>query len=205
MGCQPWASWPSVSPAPEPSSQLCSGAAPRPSIALYSSFCCPYCCLVPKLNPSLCNPTDSCQQEALSATPGSSVLGICQARILEWVAISLQGNLLDQGIELKSAALAGRFFPTEPRTCHLNCCSRRASLLPNLPPPICLRQTTFVHGRALATTAGFFFFFFWMHLFIYSFWCLKLQIKWSVQLCQFKKISHFPILFQKKLHHILTQ
>ena len=103
---------------------------------------------------------DSCQQEALSATPGSSVLGICQARILEWVAISLQGNLLDPGIELKSAALAGRFFPTEPRTCHLNCCSRRASLLPNLPPPICLLQTTFAHGRALATIAVFFFFFF---------------------------------------------
>ena len=45
--------------------------------------------------------------------PGSSVHGILQARILEWVAIIPPGNLPDLGIEarsLMSPALAGRFF-----------------------------------------------------------------------------------------------
>ena len=40
-----------------------------------------FCCLVAKLCPSLCDPMDS-------SPPGSSVRGIFQARILEWVAIS---------------------------------------------------------------------------------------------------------------------
>ena len=38
-------------------------------------------CSVTKLCPTLCNPRDC-------SPPGSSVLGISQARILEWVAIS---------------------------------------------------------------------------------------------------------------------
>ena len=45
--------------------------------------------------------------------PGSSVHGILQARILEWVAIPSPGDLLDPGMELTSLmspALAGRFF-----------------------------------------------------------------------------------------------
>ena len=60
--------------------------------------------------------------------PGSSVHGISQARILEWVAISFSresglpfpslGDLSDPGIESTSPALAGRFFffflTTEP-------------------------------------------------------------------------------------------
>ena len=49
--------------------------------------------------------------------PGSSVHGIFQARILEWVAISIPGDLPDPGIELMSRAspaMAGRFFTTAP-------------------------------------------------------------------------------------------
>ena len=47
--------------------------------------------------------------------PGSSVRGILQAKILEWVAISFsKGDLPDQGIEPVSPALAGEFFTTEP-------------------------------------------------------------------------------------------
>ena len=46
--------------------------------------------------------------------PGSSVYGILQARILEWVAIPSPGDLPDPGIELSSTALAGGFFSTEP-------------------------------------------------------------------------------------------
>ena len=45
--------------------------------------------------------------------PGSSVHGISQARIQEWVAISFSGDLPDLGIELISPTLAGGFFTTE--------------------------------------------------------------------------------------------
>ena len=49
--------------------------------------------------------------------PGSSVHGILQARILEWVAISFSKGSSDPGIEPKSPmspALGSRFFTTEP-------------------------------------------------------------------------------------------
>ena len=46
--------------------------------------------------------------------PGSSVHGISQARILEWVAISSSRDLPNSGIKPLSPALAGRFFTTEP-------------------------------------------------------------------------------------------
>ena len=47
--------------------------------------------------------------------PGSSILGILQARKLEWVAMPSSRELPDPGIEpvsLASPALAGRFFTT---------------------------------------------------------------------------------------------
>ena len=50
-----------------------------------------------------------------SSLPGSSVLGILQKRILEWVAMPSSGGLPDPGIEpvlLTPPALAGRFFTT---------------------------------------------------------------------------------------------
>ena len=55
----------------------------------------PLCCrLVAKLCPTLCNPTDY-------SPPGSSVCGISQAKILEWVAISFsRGSALIQGSNL---------------------------------------------------------------------------------------------------------
>ena len=56
----------------------------------------------------LCDPRDC-------SPPGSSVYGILQARILEWVAVSSRGS--SRGIELKSSvscALAGGFFSIEP-------------------------------------------------------------------------------------------
>ena len=43
--------------------------------------------------------------------PGSSVHGVLQAIILEWVATSPSGNLSNPRIEPVSPALAGRFFP----------------------------------------------------------------------------------------------
>ena len=62
---------------------------------------------------ALCDPLD-CR------LPGSSVHGILQARILEWVAIFSSGDLTDPGIEpysLASPALAGRFFTTRTTCC----------------------------------------------------------------------------------------
>ena len=51
--------------------------------------------------------------------PGSSVHGISQARILEWVAMSSPGDLPHPGIEpmsLMSPALAGSFSTTSALT-----------------------------------------------------------------------------------------
>ena len=62
--------------------------------------------------------------DSMECSPsGSSVHGICQPRILEWVAISflLQGLFLTQGLDpgmeatsLVSPVLAGGFFTTGP-------------------------------------------------------------------------------------------
>ena len=57
---------------------------------------------------TLCDPTD-CSQ------PGSSIHGIIQVRIPEWVAIpSSRGSFWPQDWTLASPALAGRFFTTSP-------------------------------------------------------------------------------------------
>ena len=54
---------------------------------------------------SSCDPMDC-------GPPGSSVHGISQVRMLEWIAISSSGDLLDPGTEPVSPALAERFFAT---------------------------------------------------------------------------------------------
>ena len=59
-----------------------------------------------QLYPVLCDPKDY-------SPPASSVLGISQARILEWVELSSPGDLPHPKIKLSSLALAGRFFTTE--------------------------------------------------------------------------------------------
>ena len=58
--------------------------------------------------PTLCDPMDS-------HPPGSSIHGILQARILEWVALPSSGDLPASGIEpasLMSSASAGGLFTT---------------------------------------------------------------------------------------------
>ena len=57
--------------------------------------------------PALCGPMDC-------SPPGSSVHGIIQARMLEWVAIPFPRDLPNSGIEPASPALAGRLFTTDP-------------------------------------------------------------------------------------------
>ena len=49
-----------------------------------------------------------------SSLPGTSVHGIFQARILEWVATSFFRGSSNLGMEPLSPALTGRFFTTEP-------------------------------------------------------------------------------------------
>ena len=43
-------------------------------------------------------------------SPGSSVRGISQARILQWAAVPSPGDFPDPGIEPGSPALAGGLF-----------------------------------------------------------------------------------------------
>ena len=60
--------------------------------------------------PTLCDPIDG-------SPPGSSIPGILQARILEWVAISFSrgsSQFRDQTCVSSSSVLTGRFFSTVP-------------------------------------------------------------------------------------------
>ena len=59
----------------------------------------------------LCDPMDC-------SPPGSSVHGILQARILEWVAMPLPGDLPNQGMEPGSPALQADSLPYEPPGTH---------------------------------------------------------------------------------------
>ena len=56
---------------------------------------------------SLCNPMDS-------SPPGSSVHGILQASMLEWVAIAFSRGSSNPGIELRSPSLQADSLPSEP-------------------------------------------------------------------------------------------
>ena len=64
------------------------------------------CCLLTKLCPTLCDPIDC-------SPPGSSVHGISQARILEWVAISFSRGSSQCKDRTCISWSAGRFFTTE--------------------------------------------------------------------------------------------
>ena len=59
--------------------------------------------LVAQLCPTLCNPMDC-------SLPGSSVHGIFQARILEWVAISFSRGSSQSKNQTQVSCIAGRFF-----------------------------------------------------------------------------------------------
>ena len=64
-------------------------------------------CSVALLCPTLCDPMDC-------SLPGSSVHGIFQARIMEWVGISYSRDLPNPGIEPRSPALQADSLPAEP-------------------------------------------------------------------------------------------
>ena len=61
------------------------------------------CMLVTQSCPTLCNPMDC-------SPPGSSVHGILQARILEWVAISFSRGLSQPRDQTWVSCIVGRFF-----------------------------------------------------------------------------------------------
>ena len=63
--------------------------------------------LVTQLRPALGDPMDG-------SPPGSSVHGILQARILEWVVIPFSGDLPHPQIEPRSPALQADALPSEP-------------------------------------------------------------------------------------------
>ena len=71
---------------------------------MFSIVCC-VVVLLALLHLTLCNPMD---------LPGSSVHGILQARILEWVAFPSSGDLPNPGIEPSSPALQADSLPSEP-------------------------------------------------------------------------------------------
>ena len=83
--------------------QLCSSSSsrsstPRPPedmlVSLFPTVFFVVCAWsVTKLCPTLCEPVDC-------SLPGSSVYGISQARILEWIAISFSKGSLTQGLNL---------------------------------------------------------------------------------------------------------
>ena len=67
-----------------------------------------------QLRPALRDPMDC-------SLPGSSVHGILQTRILEWVTIPFPVDLPNPGIEPRSPALQGGSLLSEPpgKSCHL--------------------------------------------------------------------------------------
>ena len=77
--------------------------------------------------------------------PGSSVHGISQARILEWVAIPSPADLFNPRIEPVSLALVGGFFTTESPGKESE--SEVAQLCPTLCGPMdCSLPGSSIHG-----------------------------------------------------------
>ena len=78
-------------------------------ISVFKIFCNPSCvlCLVAQLCLTLCNPV-------AYSPPGSSIRGILQARILEWVAMPSSRDLPSPGIKPRSLALQADSLPSEP-------------------------------------------------------------------------------------------
>ena len=71
--------------------------------ALLKSYC---YCLVSKSCPTLCNPVDY-------SPPGSSVYGVLQAKILEWVTILFSRGSSPPRDQTQISCIAGRLFITE--------------------------------------------------------------------------------------------
>ena len=80
--------------------------------ALHKHSVCVCVCLVAQSCLTLCNSMDC-------SLAGSSVRGILQARILEWIAISFSRDLPDPGIKTRSSTLQAHSLSSELH-CKLN-------------------------------------------------------------------------------------
>ena len=76
---------------------------PRRCIVVPTLFC---CCLVTRSCPTLCNPMDC-------SLSGSTVHGILQANVLEWVSMPSPGNLPNPVIKPRSPTLQVDSLPVE--------------------------------------------------------------------------------------------
>ena len=87
------------------------------------------CCLVTKSCPTPCNSVDC-------SSPGSSVHGILQARILKWVAIPFSRWSYRPRDQTRVSCTAGGFFTTEPSgKPYLHCSNLRSG---NLHTGVCV-------------------------------------------------------------------
>ena len=84
------------------------------------------CCVIAKLRLALCDPMDY-------SPPGSSVNGILQARILEWVTIPFSGGSSWPRDWTHMFCIAGSFFTTEPPW--------------EAPKHVTLKATRLTHGK----------------------------------------------------------
>ena len=85
-------------------SQLCVSTIVRHSAAATLKFIFEFVCvLVAQSCLTLCNPIGY-------SLPGSSIHGILQARILEWVVIPFSGGSSQPRTQTKVSCIAGRFF-----------------------------------------------------------------------------------------------
>ena len=91
--------------------------------------------------PTLCDPTDY-------SPPGSTVHGILQARILEWVAISFSRGSSRPRDRTQVSRIAGRPFnlwaTREAQACSLPSC-KYSVLLSNQIIPSCLANSNLIH------------------------------------------------------------
>ena len=74
---------------------------------------CDWCDLVPVNQWSRSVMSDSLRSHGLYSPPGSSIHGIFEARVLEWVAISFSGDLSNSGIEPRSPAFQANSLLSE--------------------------------------------------------------------------------------------
>ena len=85
--------------------------------------------LVSQLCLTRCEPTD-CN------SPGSSVFGILQARILEWVAIPFSAGFPKPGVEPRSPALQADSLPSEPPRKPIYAIIEYINILVNISHPV---------------------------------------------------------------------
>ena len=107
----------------------------QPAFPLWPETIFPCCCLVTESCPTLCDPMNH-------SPPGSSVHGILQARIQEWVAISFSRGFSQLRDRTRAFSVAGGFFTSEPQ---LSPCTYLTLIQSQGTPCIASYTNTFLH------------------------------------------------------------